>query len=152
LAIETPQQTQEVNGNPSSTEGWQAMAASGRKNADGSLLVALAAGQTAREAAETAGVAERTVFRRLANPAFRQRAAELRADMMQRALGRLADGMAEAAAALRKLLASGSDAVKLAAARAILEFGPRLRETVEFEERLRALEQGAAGQEKGEQT
>jgi hypothetical protein len=135
---------------PSTTEGWQAMAASGRKNADDSLLVALAAGQTAREAAEIAGVAERTVFRRLVDPAFRRRAAELRADMMQRALGKLAEGMAEAADALRNLLASGSDAVKLAAARAILEIGPRLRDTVEFEQRLNALEQGAAEPEKGE--
>ena len=47
--------------------------------------------------------------------------------MVGRAVGRLADGMAEAAEALRGLLASGSEPVRLAAARAVLQLGVELR-------------------------
>jgi hypothetical protein len=53
----------------------------------------------------------------------------------------MADGMADAAAVLRKLLAAESESVRLGAARSILELGNKLREAVEWEERLAALEQ-----------
>ena len=59
---------------------------------------------------------------------------------MQRALARLADGMTEAADVLRQLLAAESEAVRLGAARSLLELGVKLREPVELEERLAALE------------
>jgi hypothetical protein len=61
--------------------------------------------------------------------------------MVQRSLGRMADGMAEAADVLRKLLAAGSESVRLGAARSLLDLGVKLRETVELEERLLDLEQ-----------
>jgi hypothetical protein len=67
------------------------MAGSGRRNADEALALALAGGQTLRAAAAAAKVAERTATRRMADPAFRQRVAELRGDMVQRSLGRMAD-------------------------------------------------------------
>jgi HEAT repeat protein len=60
--------------------------------------------------------------------------------MVQRSLGRLADGMTEAADVLRQLLAAESEAVRLGAARSLLELGVKLREPVELEERLAALE------------
>jgi hypothetical protein len=80
------------------------MAGSGRRNADETLALALASGQTLRDAAT--GIGERTTARRRADPAFRRRVDELRADLVARALGRLADGMAEAADVLRALLAA----------------------------------------------
>jgi hypothetical protein len=117
------------------------VAGSGRKNADEALALALAAGQTLRVAAEAAGVSERTATRRWADLGFRRRVAELRGDMVARSLGRMADGMAEAADVLRALLAAGTPpAVRLGAARALLELGTKLRESVELEERLQALE------------
>jgi hypothetical protein len=112
----------------------------GRQNADEALAVALAAGQSLRLAAQAAGVGERTATRRWADPGFRRRVNELRSELVQQSLGRLADGMVAAADKLRELLDAKSESVRLGAARALLEVGVRLRESVEFEERLTALE------------
>jgi hypothetical protein len=125
------------------------MAETGRRKGDGTLLLALAAGQTVRDAARTAGIGERTATRRLADPEFRRRVAELRAEMVSRALGQMADGMADAAGTLRNLLKAKADTVKLGAARALLELGVKLRESVELEQRLADLEQRLAGDNKG---
>jgi hypothetical protein len=123
------------------------VAGSGRRNADEALALALASGQTLRAGAAAAGVAERTATRRWADPAFRRRVGELRGELVGRALGRMADGMADAADVLRQLLAAQSESVRLGAARALLELGVRLRESVELESRLVELERRA---EKGE--
>jgi hypothetical protein len=119
----------------------------GRRNADDALAAAVAAGQTLRDAAAAAGVGERTATRRWADPTFRSRVARLRGDMVARSLGRLADSMAEAADVLRQLLAAKGESVRLGAARSLLELGVKLRESVELEERLCALEERAAQQE-----
>jgi hypothetical protein len=113
----------------------------GRRNADEALALALAGGQTLRAAAEAAKIAERTATRRMADPAFRRRVTELRGDMVQRSLGRMAEGMSEAADVLRQLLAARSESVRLGAARSLLELGVRLRESVELEQRMRDLEE-----------
>ena len=56
-------------------------------------------------------------------------------------LGRLVDGMASAAEALGYLCRKGkSELVLFSAARAVLELGHKLREPVELEERIAALE------------
>jgi hypothetical protein len=116
----------------------------GRRNADEALALALASGQTLRAAA-AAGVAERTATRRWADPAFRRRVSELRGELVAQALGGVADGMADAAATLRALLGADSENVRLGAARALLELGVKLRENVELQERLQALEKLVAG-------
>jgi hypothetical protein len=116
----------------------------GRRNADEALALAVASGQTLREAAAAAQIAERTAARRWADPTFKQRVGELRAEMIGRALGRMADGMSEAAAKLRELLNANGEAVRLGAARALLELSLKLRESVELEQRLSALEKQAA--------
>jgi HEAT repeat protein len=69
--------------------------------------------------------------------------------MMQRSLGRMADGMTEAADVLRKLLAAESESVRLGAARSLLELGVRLRDSVELEERVRELERQLAHEKGG---
>lgn len=119
----------------------------GRTDADDALAVALAAGKTAQEAAAAAGLSERTASRRQADPAFRQKVTDLRAQMVGRALGTLADGMAAAARTLRDLLEWESGAVRLGAARSLLELGAKLRDSVELEERVRQLEERSAGAE-----
>ena len=124
------------------------MAANGRKNADDALAVALAAGQTVEEAARQAGLSERTAYRRLALPGYRQRVAEARAEMVAQALGKMASNMTAAADTLRQLLTASGDNVKLGAARALLELGVKLRESVELEARLVELERRMGG--KGE--
>lgn len=117
------------------------MAENGRRKRDDALAVALAAGQTLRDAAAAAGIGERTATRRWAEPAFRRRVGELRAEAVARATGKLADSMAEAAAVLRKLLTAESESVRLSACRAVLELSVKLRESQELEERVRALEE-----------
>jgi hypothetical protein len=116
------------------------MADFGRKKGDSPLLLALAAGRTVREAAELAGVGERTVTRRLADPDFRRQVAEARSAMMDRALGKLADATSDAVATLKDLLDAASETARLGAAKSILELSTKLRETVELEQRIAALE------------
>jgi hypothetical protein len=98
------------------------MAGGSRKNADDGLVAALAAGASAAAAAEKAGVSERTVRRRLEDPAFRARVDEARADLVRLAVGRLADVGALAGDTLAELVKAGPPAVRLGAARSILEF------------------------------
>jgi hypothetical protein len=119
------------------------MAENGRRKGDATLLLALASGRTVRDAAQLAGVGERTATRRVADADFRRRVAELRGEMVGRALGRMADGMSEAADVLRALMTAGTPpAVRLGAARTLLELTVKLRESVELEQRLAALEAG----------
>lgn len=107
--------------------------------------VLLAAGTTLAEAARRGKVGTTTLKRWNRDPAFTRRVAELRGEMTSRALGRLADGMASAADTLGFLARKAKqEAVRLAAARAVLELGAKLREVVEFEERITALEAGRA--------
>jgi hypothetical protein len=105
---------------------------------------ALARGLGLHEASEESGAGERTIRTWTASlPAFSLRVGQLRAEMTSRALGRLADGMASAAETLGYLSRMGkSEMVRLSAARAVLELGTKLRETVELEERIAALEEG----------
>ena len=124
------------------------MAENGRRKGDAVLLLALAGGQTVRDAARAAAIGERTASRRLADPDFRQRVGQLRADMVERALGKMADGMAAAADTLRQLLKAESESVRLGAARSLLELGVKLRESVELEERLATSEERLAALER----
>jgi hypothetical protein len=118
------------------------MARRGRHNADDALVLALACGATAENAARTASVSLRTVYRRLADPAFRTRLQGARTDMVQRATGMLTAAALEAVKTLLGLQhASVPAAVRLGAARAILEIGAKLREVADLEARLAALEQ-----------
>src|SRR5271166_2712663 len=121
------------------------MARRGKKEIDERLLIALACGSTAEAAARSLNVSERTVYRRLADPAFRRRLQEMRADMVQRTAGALT---AAASEAVRTLLAlqkeAAPPAVRLGAARAVIELGTKLRETADLEARILALEEQAA--------
>ena len=98
-------------------------------------------------AARQCGLSDRTVYRRLQDPEFKKRLENVRADMIQRSAGMLT---AAAGEAVRTLLALQKDAipaaVRLGAARAILEVGMKLRQMVELEQRLAELEEVVAGQ------
>jgi AcrR family transcriptional regulator len=119
------------------------VAGSGRQNADFVLVAALAGGRTVCDVAAAVGVSERTIYRRLESADFRRRVGDARAEMVQRAVGQLADASAEAVTTLRALVtAAESETVRLGAARAVLELGSKLRESVELEERVRRLEEG----------
>lgn len=118
------------------------MSHQGRKNADELLLTTLAGGASVQAAAQLCDVSERTVNRRLADPEFRRKLNDARAQMVERALGHLSEGAAEASIVLRNLMANKdtADTVKLAAARAVLELGHKLRDGVDHEQRLAEIE------------
>jgi hypothetical protein len=108
--------------------------------------LALAAGKSPQEAAAECGCAERTIRRWLAElPQMQQRKTQLQAEMVGRTLGRMTDGMACAADTLRELLDAEKDSVRLGACRALLELTVRLKESVELEARVAALEQDHKG-------
>ena len=116
-----------------------------RGRADGVLVAELARGATYKAAAETAGVSESTARRRMDDPAFRQQVAAVRTEMLGAAIGRLTDALAGSAATLAELATTASsESVRLYAARATLEMTIRLRESLEFSERLDRLEAAAA--------
>jgi hypothetical protein len=118
------------------------MADKTRKKAEDALLLALACGASVESAARQCGLSERTVYRRLAEPAFRQRLQQLRTDMVQRTAGALTAAATEAVRTLLELQkAAAPPAVRLGAARSILEIGIKVREAADLEERLSALEQ-----------
>jgi hypothetical protein len=120
------------------------MPAKMRKKAEDALLLTLACGATVESAARQCRVSERTVFRRLAEPDFQRRLQELRADMVLRTSGALTAASTESVRTLLELQKPAhSGNVRLGAARAILEIGMKLREVVELETRIAALEAAA---------
>jgi hypothetical protein len=115
------------------------------------LALALAAGMTASAAAEQQQVSLRTVRRRLANPAFRRLVARLRGQMLDAALGRMADNMTRAADKVANLIDSDDEALGLRAARTLMSLGLRLRDSVELADRVQELER-EFNQQQGEQS
>lgn len=107
---------------------------------DVSLAVALAAGGTVTAAAAAAGVNRRTAHRKLRSPEFRRLVADLRGELVGRALGRLADNMTRAADTLAGLLDDPDPRLRLRTARAVLTLGARLRDSVDLTDRVRDLE------------
>lgn len=108
------------------------------------FALAIASGRSLREAARTAGISESTAYRRLKDPAVLRRVSEIRTAFLGEAIGLLSEAASEAVSRLKTLLNARSEAICLSAARAILEFGPKLRVQAELEERITALERLAA--------
>jgi hypothetical protein len=93
-----------------------------RRRGDANLQAALACGSTVAQAASKANLTERTVYRRLQDPAFRQRIEALRVDMVQRAAALLIAASLLAAKTLIDLQdAKTPAAIRRRAARDILE-------------------------------
>ena len=120
------------------------MARNGRAGGDTTLVVALASGLSNRQAAKQAGCSERTVARRLADPAFRRRVDETRAATIAQTAAQLTAAGLAAVRTLLTLLDAEGESVRLGAAKAILELGRSLRESQELESRISALEAQAA--------
>ena len=112
-----------------------------KRKADAALVLALACGASAENAAQKAGLGLRTVRRRLAEPGFRAQVTELRAEMTRRLAGMLTAAGVGSVKTFTTLQDSAvSESVRLGAARAIVELGCKLRESVELGERLAVLE------------
>ncbi len=112
------------------------------KEAEQALLQALACGATVEHAARKAGISERTAYRRLGDPAFRQRLSQLRLEMVQRTAGLLTGagmGSVKTLVDLQQDVAVAAS-VRRHAARDVLELGLKLRDNANVEERLAAVE------------
>jgi hypothetical protein len=121
------------------------MPQSGRRNADDLLMLALACGATLENAARQAGVSESTVRRRAKDPGFRAQLQALRGDLVQRTAGALTAAATESVRTLLDLQKpTAPPAVRLGAAKAVLELGMKVREMAELEQRLATLEEQAA--------
>ncbi len=112
-----------------------------KPHADETLLMALACGATVEEAATKAGLCRKTAAKRVGEAAFQGRLRDLRGDMAKRASSMLtAAGMSSVRTLLQLQEVTNPPAVRLGAARAALEIGLRIRETVEMEDRLLQVE------------
>ena len=117
------------------------MAKSQRKKADETLLLTLACGASVEAAARQCKLSKRTVYRRLEEPDFKKRLVALRADMVDRTAGTLTAAGTESVKTLIVLQQPANPAaVRLGAARTVLELGVKLREAAELEARIAALE------------
>jgi hypothetical protein len=107
----------------------------------GRLIELLARGESQANAARQTGLSDRTIRRRLDDPAFRQQVDEFRAQMLESASGRLADLLDQALDTLADLMThSGPPAVRLQAAKCVFESALKYREAASLEQRLLALE------------
>jgi hypothetical protein len=85
-------------------------------------------------------VGERTAHRWLEDPRFRVHISELRGRMLDATLGRLTDSATKAVDKLVDLLDNGKDSVQVRAALGILNAMMQLREHLELDQRISALE------------
>jgi hypothetical protein len=113
------------------------------------LALALASGTSIQDAAEQAGISRRTVERCLAKPAFRRLVARLRGEMLATALGRLTDNMTRAADTVAALLDAPEPHLRLRAARALMGFALKFRESVDVTDRIHDLERELASSRQG---
>lgn len=99
----------------------------GRTGRLAALATALAVGQTVRQAAQTAGIGERTAYYRAASPALQARVQEEREALMDRARGCLVDSLVSAALTLRSISEDADQPahVRIQAAGKLLDFGLR---------------------------
>jgi hypothetical protein len=80
------------------------MEQNGRPAGEEELILAVAGGASVREAAERAGIDERTAHRRLADADFRRAVSEARGRMFDAARGRLAALASKAVETLQRLM------------------------------------------------
>jgi hypothetical protein len=113
-----------------------------RSGSDEVLALELAAGHTQRVAGNAAGIAERTVRRRLQEPEFAALVDAVRLETRRQLLLEIVAGARAALCALGDLLDDDSvpPAVRLGAARALLEAASKQGDVLEFDRRLRTLE------------
>lgn len=113
----------------------------GKRVLDDRLMLALACGATVEAAARQAGVSEKTAYRRLAESDFKKRLRGVRNDIVQRTAGALTAAATESVRTLLELQKSPSPpAVRLGAARAVLEVGMKVREMTDLQEEVAELE------------
>lgn len=109
-------------------------------------IAALLQSPTLREAAESCGVPESTLFRWLNESAFKDAFDQARGQLLEGALTALQAASVEAVGVLREVMNSNASpaGVRVRAAAEIISLALRAKAELETEQRIRALEQAAA--------
>ncbi|MEU7581960.1 hypothetical protein AB0B50_30730 [Streptomyces sp. NPDC041068] len=110
-------------------------------------VLALAQGRTTGQAAKSAGVSGRTILRWLDEPSFHQEVTDARTELLHLAVGRLAAASTKAVDALVDALDNERGQARVQAARTLLDACLALRESLDLEQRLAALETAENDQE-----
>ena len=114
---------------------------------DGLLIAQLAAGNSLEKTAAACGCCVSTVQRRLRDPKFHAALDDTRRQLFENAFGRVTAASQAAASTLISLLGRETPpAVRLGAARMLLESTVKFREQHDLEERLKVLEDRLATQ------
>jgi hypothetical protein len=106
------------------------------------LALLLASGKAIKAAAAEVGIGERTAHTWLGHLHFRTLISELRSRMLDAAVGKLVESTTKAVDTLVCLLSSKRENIRLRAALGIVETMIRIREHVDFEQRILSLETG----------
>src|SRR5689334_22596427 len=102
-------------------------------------ISALMTQPSVRKALEECGVPERTMYKWLKSPLFVAEYRQARREATQQAIARLQQVSGAAVSVLVQLMATSTPAVKLGAAKTILEMAIRVVELEDLEARLQAL-------------
>ena len=111
-------------------------------------IAALLASKSVAEAAASANVGERTLFRWLGeDQAFRAALSQAEGELLDTATRRLLSLQGESIDALEYLISQAeTESVRLRAAQVVIETSLKLRELRDIEQRLTALEQAQIGE------
>jgi hypothetical protein len=113
-----------------------------RHAADAELIQLLICGASAKEAAAQTGIGVRTVFRRLKDPAFKERLEAARSEREQRMADLFSAATVPAAKTLISLLEpTTAPMVRHAASRTILEMNLKVRDIARLESRMDSVEE-----------
>ena len=104
------------------------------------LIVALLMNRSVKEASAAVGLSERTVHRRLADPAFQQKLNEASAHLLGFSLAFLPSLVESAVHTVGASLKSTDERLRLRAAEIVLSQAFRHISTIEFDKRLRQVE------------
>jgi predicted transcriptional regulator len=115
----------------------------GLDSRDARLAALVAAGKTYEEAGAELGVSKSTVARAARDPEFRRAVDAIREHAIEAGLGVLCSAFAAAAGELARLVREGTpaDAIRLGAARTVIESVLKVRDQVEVIRRLNDLEE-----------
>ncbi len=97
--------------------------------------------KTVEGVAKKIGVGERTLYRWLTLPHFKQRLEEEKKKLRHQALDELKATLNSAVSALRELLGSANESIRLRGAQSVIDFNLKLGEIQDVEQRLARLEE-----------
>ena len=104
-------------------------------------LPALIASPTIKEGCKKAGVSVKQYYEWLKNPIFRERLEQEQKGICEKTLSSLEESITAAFQTLRTLLQSKNENVQVRSADSLLNFGLRLKELQQIENRLNAIEE-----------